>query len=143
MLKVILCILIMGNLFVLFIKSPVQKIIFLSGLDIITIILANTIFKFGMSNLILFLSFIMINLFFYFDKTTNSYLKLNSEIILGAILNFILLLSFYFSIKNVLSLKTVFEMTSYQISFSILLLIVLFIIGYLILMENIRDDSNV
>jgi hypothetical protein len=85
----------------------------------------------------------MINLFFYFDKTTNSYLKLNSEIISGAILNFILLLSFYFSIKNVLSLKTVFEMTSYQISFSILLLIVLFIIGYLILMENIRDDSNV
>jgi hypothetical protein len=143
MLKVILCILIMGNLFVLFIKSPVQKIIFLSGLDIITIILANTILKFGMLNLILFLSFIMINLFFYFDKTTNSYLKLNSEIILGAILNFILLLSFYFSIKNVLSLKTVFEMTSYQISFSILLLIVLFIIGYLILMENIRDDSNV
>jgi len=143
MLKVILCILIMGNLFVLFIKSPVQKIIFLSGLDIITIILANTILKFGMLNLILFLSFIMINLFFYFDKTTNSYLKLNSEIISGAILNFILLLSFYFSIKNVLSLKTVFEMTSYQISFSILLLIVLFIIGYLILMENIRDDSNV
>ena len=143
MLKVILCILIMGNLFVLFIKSPVQKIIFLSGLDIITIILANTIFKFGTLNLILFLSFIMINLFFYFDKTTNSYLKLNSEIISGAILNFILLLSFYFSIKNVLSLKTVFEMTSYQISFSILLLIVLFIIGYLILMENIRDDSNV
>jgi len=143
MLKVILCILIMGNLFVLFIKSPVQKIIFLSSLDIITIILANTIFKFGMSNLILFLSFIMINLFFYFDKTTNSYLKLNSEIISGAILNFILLLSFYFSIKNILSLKTVFEMTSYQISFSILLLIFLFIIGYLILMENIRDDSNV
>jgi len=143
MLKVILCILIMGNLFVLFIKSPVQKIIFLSGLDIITIILANTIFKFGTLNLILFLSFIMINLFFYFDKTTNSYLKLNSEIISGAILNFILLLSFYFSIKNVLSLKTVFEMTSYQISFSILLLIFLFIIGYLILMENIRDDSNV
>jgi len=143
MLKVILCILIMGNLFVLFIKSPVQKIIFLSGLDIITIILANTILKFGMLNLILFLSFIMINLFFYFDKTTNSYLKLNSEIISGAILNFILLLSFYFSIKNILSLKTVFEMTSYQISFSILLLIFLFIIGYLILMENIRDDSNV
>lgn len=145
MIKTFICILlILSNIFVLFIKKNSHKIIFLFILDIFIILVVNTIFKLGMANLILFFSFGAINLFFYFDKTENFNLKLNNEIISGITLNLILTLFFYFSIKNNFShLKSIFEMTIYQIYFSILLLIAFFVVGYLILINNKEDNNNV
>lgn len=145
MIKTFFCILLISsNIFVLFIKKISHKIIFLFILDIFIILVANTIFKLGMANLILFLSFGIVNLFFYFDKTENFNLKLNNEIIYGIALNLILILFFYFSIKNNFGhLKNIFEMTAYQIYFSILLLIALFVVGYLILINNREENKNV